>query len=68
MVSTERYLYVIEIKFNGTAQKALDQIFERKYHEKYLTSTKEVILVGMSLNYQEKELFVDWVKGSIAGT
>ncbi len=65
VISTEKYLYVIELKFNESAQKALEQIHDRKYYEKYLTSEKEVVLVGMALNYKEKELAVDWVKGSI---
>ncbi len=66
VLTTQRYLYVIELKFNETGKKALAQIFERKYYEKFLTSEQEIILVGMSLNYKEKELFVDWVKGTIS--
>lgn len=60
---TERYLYVIELKFNESAKRALEQIFDRKYYEKYLNSGKEVVLVGMSLNNKQKELHIDWIKG-----
>jgi hypothetical protein len=62
---TEKYIYVIELKFNTSAQKALEQIHEKKYYEKYQLSGKEIILVGLALNYKEKELSVEWVEGSI---
>jgi len=64
VLSVERYIYVIEFKYDQSAQKALEQIFARKYYEKYLTSGKEVVLVGVGLNYKDKELEIEWVKGS----
>lgn len=50
VLTTSTHLYVFELKFKDTAQKALDQILERKYYQKYLHQGKEITLVGLALN------------------
>lgn len=65
VVNAEKYIYIIEFKFDNQAQKALEQIMARKYYEKYFNAGKEIILVGMALNYKDKELSVEWVEGSV---
>jgi predicted AAA-ATPase/PD-(D/E)XK nuclease superfamily protein len=66
VIDTKQYLYVFELKFNKTAHEALDQIKNKKYFEKYITSQKPVVLVGLSFDMEEKELTIDSVKEELA--
>jgi len=62
VIDTKKTLYVFELKFKDSAQKAMAQIEERKYYEKYKYLKKPIVLVGLSFNLQEKELTVDSIK------
>jgi hypothetical protein len=42
--------YVIEIKFNKTAQNALNQITERRYYEKFMLANRSITLLGLLFN------------------
>ncbi len=53
-------IYVIELKINGTAQDALDQINSRRYAIPYTTSGKRVVKVGVSFSTETKSL-EDWI-------
>jgi hypothetical protein len=44
--------YVIEIKFNDTAEKALEQIENRKYYQALTYQNKPIILLGMAFHRQ----------------
>lgn len=39
--------YIFEFKFNGDKNKALNQIKEKKYFEKYQGRNKEIYLFGI---------------------
>lgn len=43
-----RLLYVIEIKFNDPAEKAMEQIEQRKYYEKFIMLHKHIVLLGLA--------------------
>ena len=58
---TKKYAYLFEFKFNKSAQEALDQIQEKRYHERYLASNKEIVPVGVSFNFDNKQLELDWI-------
>ena len=53
-------IYVVELKINGTAQDALDQINSRRYAIPYATSGKRVVKVGVSFSTETKSL-EDWM-------
>ena len=63
VLETSDIVYVLEFKM-GTSSKALAQIEAMGYHEKYLSSGKEIKLIGVGLDsteknisdYQEKEI------------
>jgi Predicted AAA-ATPase/PD-(D/E)XK nuclease superfamily len=44
--------YVIEVKFNKTAEEALDQIKERRYYERFIKENKKTILLGLAFKRQ----------------
>lgn len=51
-----RVIYVIEIKFNQSAQEALTQIEERQYHTRFMVENKSIILLGLSFR-REPQIF-----------
>ena len=53
-------IYVVELKINGTAQDALEQIKSRRYAIPYATSGKRVVKVGVSFSTETKTL-EDWI-------
>ncbi len=57
VVHHENTIFVMEFKVNDSAENAIAQIKERKYHQKYLHQGKEVILLGFAC--QNKEI-ADW--------
>lgn len=48
IIELPQKIYVIEIKFNTSAQKALDQIKKRKYYERFMAENKIIILFGLA--------------------
>ena len=53
-------IYVVELKINGNAQDALDQINSRNYALQYATSDKKVVKVGVSFSTETKTI-EDWI-------
>ena len=56
VVNMNRYLYLIELKVDKTAEEALEQIQELGYVEKYQGSGKEIILIGINFSSKDKRL------------
>jgi hypothetical protein len=52
-------MFVIELKCNQSAEKALRQIREKRYHEKYQQSGRKIYLLGINFNTKEKAI-TDW--------
>lgn len=61
VISTKARIFIFEFKFETTGQQALQQIIDRRYYEKYLYLKKPITLVGISFNFKDKTLFLDWV-------
>ena len=49
-------IYVIELKLNGTAQDALEQINKKGYAERYATDPRHVVKVGIGFSVEEREM------------
>lgn len=58
VIETRKYIYITEFKV-GEAQKAMEQIKEQQYHLPYLDKEKEVILLGIGFNNEERNV-QDW--------
>ncbi len=56
-VQTPNYIYVFELKLNGSAQAALDQIFEKGYLRPFQTDKRKKIAVG--INFASEKRAVD---------
>ena len=62
-VETKDTIYVIELKFNKSAQEALDQINNKHYADAFALKGKTVEKIGMNFMIDEdKTIVLDWVK------
>jgi hypothetical protein len=54
-LETENKIYIMEFKM-GSEQDALTQIKKRKYYEKYLGNGKDIVLMGIGLDSQNRNV------------
>jgi len=55
VAETEKFLYLMEFKLSDPLI-AIQQIKDRKYFQKYFTSSKQIVLVGISFDNHEKNI------------
>ena len=55
-VKTETAFFIFEFKMKTNTKNALEQIKERKYHEKYLNLGKEIFLIGIEFDEEVKNI------------
>ena len=61
-IKTPKYIYVFELKYDVTAQDALDQIKEKGYAEKFASDPRELICVGINYSSQDRNIN-EWLVG-----
>lgn len=66
-LSTSRFVYLIELKVDKTAQDALDQIKEKQYWLPYAQSGKRVFLIGANFSKHSGRL-TDWIVEELSPT
>lgn len=52
-------IYIIELKCNQNASRALKQIKDKKYADKYLALVPEIYLIGINFDTSAREI-TDW--------
>ncbi len=57
MIKTKRFIYIFELKTDGSAQEAIEQIIEKGYHLPFINSGKEIIKIGA--NYSSSANNID---------
>ncbi len=60
VVALEDKIYCFEFKLNKTAEEALEQIRQRGYLDKYRSTGKKLIAVGVNFDGQKREVELDW--------
>lgn len=55
VVEVGERIFIMEFKL-GTAQEALAQVKEKKYHEKYSNTGKEVVLIGIGFDMEQRNI------------
>ncbi len=55
VVETSSHIYIFEFKMTSS-KTALKQIRDKKYYEKYLSSSKEILSVGVSFDSKNKNI------------
>ncbi len=58
-VKTEDYIYVIELKYDGSAEQALRQIEDKKYDRKFQMDGRRIICIGVNFS-SETRCIEDW--------
>lgn len=56
VIQTSNTIYIFEFKLNGTKEQALKQIKDMQYHQKYLGAGKEIRIVGVEFDEQERNI------------
>lgn len=59
-VETDKYFYIIELKFGGSAHQALSQIERKQYALPYLSLGKKIMAVGANFNPDTRRMD-DWL-------
>jgi PD-(D/E)XK nuclease superfamily len=59
-------LYIIEVKYNDSAQAALAQIEERKYYEAIQYHKKQTILLGLNFERKKKSFEIMYAENSLS--
>lgn len=58
-VEFEDKVFLIELQCNQDAERAIRQILDRKYYEAYANSGREIFLMGINFDAEERTL-TDW--------
>ncbi len=61
VVETTNDVFIFKFKFNKTGLEAIEQIKKKNYAERYKTSGKRILGVGVNFNNDEKQID-DWVE------
>ena len=61
-IKTPEYIYVIELKYDCSAQEALDQIKEKGYAEPFASDSRELICLGINYSSAERNIN-EWLVG-----
>ena len=56
VLSTPKYVYVIELKLNGTAEDAIAQIEDRAYALPFATADRQIITIGIGFSQQTRNI------------
>lgn len=58
-IETDKYIYVVELKYDVPAYEALDQIKEKQYALKYESDSRQKIFIGASFSSKTRRID-DW--------
>ena len=64
LVGTDRFVYIIELKFEGSAEDALAQIESRDYALPFATDGREVVKIGANVSKETRNI-ESWVFGDM---
>lgn len=56
LMRTQEYIYIIELKFDGTAEEALQQIERKEYSLPWSTDRRKVIAIGIAYSSSKRRL------------
>lgn len=60
LIATDKYVYVIEIKLDGSAEEALKQINDKEYSLPFEAGDRKVIKIGANVS-REKRNLENWI-------
>ena len=60
LIGTNDYVYIIELKFNATAQEAMEQIEEKDYSLPFATDGRQIIKIGANVSKETRNI-EEWI-------
>ena len=60
-LETKDHIFVIELKFEHTAEEALQQINAKRYAEAFALSGKQIVKVGVGFDVEKERNITNWV-------
>ena len=60
LIGTDKYVYIIELKFDGSADAALAQLKEKDYALPFAIDNREVIKIGANIGRESRNVD-EWV-------
>lgn len=60
IIKTDEHIYVIELKYDGSAQAAINQINERRYDLKFQSDPRRIIKIGVNFSSSTRTI-EDWI-------
>lgn len=60
LLKSKDYIYIIELKYDGSAQAALDQINEKRYDLKFYADSRKLIKIGVNFSSRKRRID-DWI-------
>ena len=62
-METANVIYVMELKFNRSAQEALDQINAKHYEKAFALKNKDIVKVGLNFAVKDEVNTLEWIIG-----
>lgn len=59
-METDQHVYVIELKFSGSAHEALEQISRQRYADAFALRQKTVVKVGINFEVKDGVCTIEW--------
>ena len=60
LIGTNDYVYIIELKFNATAQEAMEQIENKDYSLPFATDGRQIIKIGANVSKETRNI-EEWI-------
>ena len=64
VLQTDKFIYVIEFKLDGTAEEALQQINEKRYALPFETDSRQLFKIGVNFSNKTRNIDKWLVEGS----
>ena len=61
-IETKSHIFILELKFDKTAEEALAQINKNRYAEAFALKGKTIVKVGIGFSVKEERNITEWVK------
>lgn len=56
LVKTQKFIYIIELKFDHSAEEAISQIKEKQYELSYMNDHRRIFLIGINFSLKTRHL------------
>jgi hypothetical protein len=56
LIRTDQYVYIIELKFDGSAEEALEQINDKEYALPFVTDDRKIVKIGANVSRETRNV------------